>query len=163
MIRRILLLATVLFALSAGPALAQYTPGQPGFIIDPTEVYPGDGISISGQGCPPATTVVFTVNGQVVGELPTSNDEDGTFTGTIIVPADLPPGTYTLVATCGEIVMSNSFTVLSSDSGTLPVTGNDPFPLVRWSLLLIAVGGLVLLAVRGSRSTARGPTPTRSG
>lgn len=154
MIRRILLLATLLVAFTAGPALAQYVPGQPGFIIDPTEGYPGDSISVSGQGCPPASTVIFTIDGQVIGELIASNDPDGTFTGTLIAP-DLPPGTYTIVATCGQIVMSNSFTMLAIETGSLPITGSDPFQIARWGLLLVAAGGLLLIGVRGTRSSSR--------
>jgi LPXTG-motif cell wall-anchored protein len=138
--------------LLVAPAGAQYPPGQPGFIITPSSTTAGSTVSIAGQGCPPGSTVVFTIDGTQIGAIPVSMDPDGTFSGTVVIPSNLAPGNYVVVGTCGNVVMSNSLTILSSE---LPRTGSDrSLPLAKSGLVLIAVGGLFVLAVRNRRGRA---------
>ncbi|MCX7620335.1 MAG: LPXTG cell wall anchor domain-containing protein [Acidimicrobiales bacterium] len=148
-------LGVALLAVCVGlgaPAGAQYPPGQPGFIITPSSTTAGSPVTIAGQGCPPGSTVVFTIDGNQIGSLPVSMDSDGTFSGTIVIPANLAPGDYVVVGTCGNVVMSNTLTILSTE---LPRTGSDrSLPLAKSGLVLIAIGGLLVLAVRGRRSRA---------
>lgn len=158
MIRRVLAIAAMLLVVSATAANAQYIPDQPGFIITPPTTTPGGAISFSGQGCPPNSTVTFTLNGQVIGQGQAAAD------GTFFIPGQAPniaPGQYTVIATCGDVTMSNILTIVSGSStiipgtsGTLPQTGSNSLVIARVALALLAVGGLIVLGTRRRRATA---------
>jgi LPXTG-motif cell wall-anchored protein len=163
-IRRLMALTAVLVAVGTpiAPAFAQYVPGEPGFIIDHTTIPVGGTFGITGQGCPPGSTVVFSLNGTTIGTAQASNDSAGTFSTSITLPSSFGPGTYTVIGRCGDIVMQNQITVTSgaaasgagrtaSTSGALPSTGADSLPYVRAGLVLVALGGLLVLATRRRR------------
>lgn len=128
--------------------------GCPGFIVTPPEVSEGGIISISGQGCAPFQEVIFSINGQVIGQ--TTTNEVGVFTAQLQLPANLGPGTYTIIGTCGTTTMSSSLTIraattttarVTTGGGSLPQTGSDTtVMLVRGALVLLCLGGLVLVA-----------------
>jgi hypothetical protein len=96
--------ATLLFALLAAPASAQYAT------VDPDVVEPGGEVLFTGTGCGPNTNVDITVTylvsyvGAPVPELlvETSilSDAEGSFSYTYPVPADALPGEYEIVARC---------------------------------------------------------------
>lgn len=163
-IRRLLAMAALLVVVGAPvapAAFAQYVPGQPGFIIDPTTIPVGGTFGITGQGCPPGSQVVFSINGTTIGTAQASNDSTGSFATSITLPTSFGPGTYTVVGRCGDVVMQNQLTVTgaaasgarASTSGTLPSTGIDALPFVRGALVLVALGGLLVLA--GTRKRQR--------
>lgn len=162
MIRKALVLAAVLLGalLFAPSALAQYQPNQPGLILNPSTTTPGGDVTAVGFGCARRVTVTITIGGEIVGTTITGDDPKGSFS----VPFKAPttPGEYTVTAQCGTTIMSSVLTVIAAPttttsivSGTvLPITGSDStVPLIRIGLLLIAVGGLLLLAVRRYRET----------
>lgn len=162
MIRRVLAIAAMLLVVSATAAHAQYIPDVPGFIITPSTTTAGSRVSFDGQGCPPSSTVTFTLNGQVIGQGQAAGD--GTFTIPGTVPSTLADGQYTVVATCGSVTMSNILTIVSGSSsvipgtpgtsGTLPQTGSNSLVIARVALALLAVGGLIVLGTRRRRATA---------
>jgi LPXTG-motif cell wall-anchored protein len=151
----------------AAPASAQYVPGQPGIIIDPSEMPDTGGTAdIKGFGCEAASKVdgYIVVDGQEIflGTTTAEDSEDGSFT----IPVTIPPnvaGEYTILAKCGPLTLSTLLTLTPSPvpgvapaggtSGTLPVTGSDSIMLVRAAALLIAVGGLAALVVRKRRTS----------
>lgn len=172
MFKRILLLAAVFLAVAAAPVAAQddgYGPDE-SFVVDDTTVRPGDVVGVSGTGCPPGSTVTFTIDGEVVGTA--TADDDGAFDGDVTIP-DLAPGTYQLVATCGDLVQSVTIEVLGAgaadgddDDGDAGVTpGDDQGPggdlartgsdyvgiLVPLGAGLLTLGGLILLSTRKRR------------
>ena len=93
-------------------------------------------------------------NGQVIGQ--TTTNEVGVFTAQLQLPANLGPGTYTIIGTCGTTTMSSSLTIraattttarVTTGGGSLPQTGSDTtVTLVRGALVLLCLGGLVLVA-----------------
>lgn len=153
MVKRVLGVAALLVLFSAPAAWAQYVPGQPGFILTPSTVTVGGQVQAVGQGCPKGSQVVFTINGQVIGSTTASNDTDGSFSTTLTLPTTITPGTYTVQAQCGDVIMGQSLTVTGASSTTtggtnLPSTGSNAATLARWALVLLAVGGLFLLAAK---------------
>ncbi len=160
MIRKALVvLAVVLGAMALAPAaLAQYQPGTPGLVLTPSTTTPGQPVTAIGFGCPKGSTVVISIDGQPVGQTTAKSDERGSFETTFPAPAN--PGTYTVTATCGSTIVSSILTVIATPTTPttvittveLPITGSDSTMfLVRAGLLLIAVGGLTVLAVRRRR------------
>jgi LPXTG-motif cell wall-anchored protein len=155
----------MLLVASTTAAHAQYIPDQPGFIITPSTTTAGSQVSFAGQGCPQGSTVTFTLNGQVLASGPVN--PDGTFNVPGTVPAGLADGQYTVIATCGDVTMSNILTIVSGSSsvipgtpgtagtsGTLPQTGSNSLVIARVALALLAVGGLIVLGTRRRRATA---------
>ena len=74
--------------------------------------------------------------------------------------AGLEAGAHTLVATGGGVTLSSTFTVVEPEAepvnaAALPRTGSSStIPLTNVALVLLAVGGLVVLSVRRSRTRA---------
>lgn len=161
MIRKALvLLAVLLVAGSFAPAAhAQYQPGQPGLVLTPSTTTPGTIVTAIGFGCPRRVQVTLTINGETVATTTSQNDDRGSFQATF--PAPQTPGQYTVTATCGNTIVSSVLTVIAAPTTTaasiqtsvaLPITGSDStMGLVRVGLMLVAVGGLVVLAVRRRR------------
>ncbi|HEX2576239.1 MAG TPA: LPXTG cell wall anchor domain-containing protein [Aquihabitans sp.] len=132
MLRKVLIGAVFLVATFAAPAAAQYVD----VVVTPGEVAPGGTVTVSGQGCPPGSTVTVTlVPGDVSGAIPsplpagsievgtTTADGDGNFTLEFTVPADAEPGTYTVVTSCDGIVRGETIVVAATDAvppGTTP-------------------------------------------
>lgn len=103
-----------------GAAMAGFTPSSPGQIVlfsDPT---------LLGQ---------FTT------------DASGVFAGDVALPADLAPGRHTLVITVGGVSQSLEVVVAAGDvvPGRLPATGQDPWRVLGWVLVLLATGVLLLI------------------
>lgn len=147
-------LIAVLVALfvAATPAAAQYG-GNQGFLIEPPQVFPGDTVSFLGTGCPPGSTVTFTIPslGIELGSTTADNTSEGNFfLGDVVIPESVPPGSHDVVATCGDTTLVASLTVLqpptTTSGGGLAVTGSSTtIPMTKIAVGLIAVGGLVLL------------------
>ena len=107
----LLLMATIgLLAVAlVQPAAAQYTPGQPGFVIDPPVVPPGTPVNVIGSGCPRGSEVLVIIEGQVVGQGIAADDESGSFTIGITAPQQ--SGDYVVTVECGSTVMTQILTV----------------------------------------------------
>lgn len=158
-------LATTLVLFAAAPAQAQDYPGGPTLTVDRPSVVCGDTVVITGKDFLPDTEVTLTVGGQVIGTVMT--DGEGNFSFPWTVPCSLS-GSVTITASDGVNTLSVSITVgapgpspttapgpTPSGTGTLPRTGSDSDLLVRGGLLLVAVGGLLVLATRKrDRATA---------
>lgn len=149
-------LATTLVLLTAAPAQAQDYPGGPTLTVDRPSVVCGDTVVITGKDFLPNSEVTLTVGGQVIGTVMT--DDQGNFSFPWTVPCSLS-GSVTVTAEDGVNTLSVSITVgapgpaptaapTPGTSGTLPRTGSDSDLLVRGGLLLVAVGGLLVLATR---------------
>lgn len=156
MIRKTLIGALMLVALLASPAAAQYGS----FTVNPGTTEPGGTASFSGNGCQPGETVTVTFLGSTVATV-VANAE-GEYTGSFPVPASTAPGTYTVTATCGSVVHSDTLTVVSSGgaitgtgtgTGTLPRTGSNVNVMGMVGAGLLTAGGLLLLATRKRRAT----------
>ena len=156
MIRKALVLALLLVGVVAfAPrAEAQYQPGQPGIILSPSTVTSGGSFSVAGFGCVKAAPVEILIDGTVVGTGTASNDDKGSFS--IPVTAPTTPGQYSVVARCLTTEVSSILSVVAAPTttvlvATLPITGGESGGLVKVGLLLVAVGGLLVLAVRRTR------------
>ncbi|MCU0268931.1 MAG: LPXTG cell wall anchor domain-containing protein [Acidimicrobiales bacterium] len=159
MIKRLLVLAAIVlsFLVPAAAANAQYIEGQPGCALNPTSITPGGTVTASCFGCPRGSTAELSIAGTVLGSATAASDGFGSFSITFRAPA--VAGNYDVVVSCGSTVLSNVLTVVAGQQavtttgGALPVTGSDSGNLVRIGMVLVAVGGLVLLATR-RRATA---------
>ena len=156
MIRKALVLALLLVGVVAfAPrAEAQYQPGQPGIILTPSTVTSGGVVTAAGFGCVKAAPVEILIDGTVVGTGTASNDDKGSFS--IPVTAPTTPGQYSVVARCLTTEVSSILSVVAAPTttvlvATLPITGGESGGLVKVGFLLVAVGGLLVLAVRRRR------------
>lgn len=156
MIRKALVSALLLVGVIAfAPhAEAQYQPGQPGIILTPSTVTAGALATAAGFGCAKASTVEVRIDGTVVGTGKASNDVSGSFS--IPFTAPTTPGQYAVVASCLTTEVSSILSVVALPTTTvivasLPITGGESGGLVKVALLLVAVGGLLVLAVRRRR------------
>jgi LPXTG-motif cell wall-anchored protein len=149
---------TFAFVLPTVPASAQYIPGQPGCIAEPSEIQAN--VSTSGTlqcvNCLPGVQAeaFIVVDGENVsiGSATVSNDKDGPVSIPVVYPA-LPAGDYLILVNCG-IQLSNVLTVVGTQgevTGALPVTGSNSSLLVQIALMLIVIGGLLALAARKRR------------
>ena len=82
--------------------------------------------------------------------------DDGKGSFSIVFNAPVEPGTYTVTARCGDTLVSSILTVIAAPvtptEPPLPITGSDStLSLTRLGLLLVAAGGLLVLAVRKRR------------
>lgn len=165
LIRKILVLmaVTLVFGAIAAPtAHAQYVPGQPGFIIDPSELPDTGGqATITGFGCPPDEVVnayLLGPDGEVlIGSGVSSDDPDGSFQFAVTVPPTAA-GEYPVLVRCGAVTLSNTLRITSTagpaaqpTTGALPRTGGDAVPWLRIGFVLVAVGGLLALSARRRR------------
>jgi LPXTG-motif cell wall-anchored protein len=154
------LAATAMLATSAG---AQYVPGTPGIVVDPSCSAVGGNITVLGSGAPANATITITVQGITLGTVTASGD--GNFqTGALPLPSSLTSGQYTVHATSGTVydttttldVATGPCAVaaanVSQGSGTLPVTGTNSGEWVKAGLSLVAIGGLLVLATRRRRA-----------
>jgi len=170
-IRRMLVLSAMVFAALAATAMmatsagAQYVPGQPGIIVDPSCSAVGGTISVEGSGVPDSATVTIQVNGVTLGTTTSNNEGDFLITG-LSLPSSFPSGQYTLHAISGSVdltatldiavgpcaVAGNNVTATTAATGALPVTGTNSGDWVKAGLSLVAIGGLLVLATRRRRS-----------
>ncbi|MCU1372662.1 MAG: cell wall anchor protein [Ilumatobacteraceae bacterium] len=172
MFRRMLIGATLLIALAAAPAAAQYP-----FNVSPGTVVAGGSVTVSGKGCSPNAPVTITMVegaaqkavGDVIFETTITSDENGEFTFTFTVPVGTPVGTYEVKAECNDGVVFSAFidVVDSTTATTTPGTGStgSSGPIVRTGsdlnglglagAGLITVGGIILIATRSRRHQAQ--------
>ncbi|MBW3589284.1 MAG: hypothetical protein KY429_07685 [Actinobacteria bacterium] len=172
--KRALLLTIVLVFLFLLPtaAVAQYPPTVGDLVIDKTVVEPGESVRVSGGGFCPGTQVTVTLvpTGSTTGApraLGTfTTDASGNFAGSVIIPTDTPPGTYTLQATgqssdcVATRVLSANLTVRAAQAavargprGFGAVTGIEALPWVVGGLAVIGLGtGMVVISRRRSRA-----------
>jgi len=155
-IRRAVVVLTMILGVLVVPSVAgaQYQPGQPGLVLIPSTVIVGGQVTATGFGCRPGQTVVLTIDGTTVATTIARSDSTGSFEATFTAPNT--PGTYTVVATCGLTIVSSILTVIAPTTtiaSTLPQTGSGDgtLALLRYGLVLVVAGGLVVLAVRRRR------------
>ena len=170
MIRRMLVLGAMVFAALAATAMlatsagAQYVPGQPGIVVDPSCSAVGGTITVLGSGAPANATVTITVGTNTLGTV-TANPDGDFQTASLALPTSLTSGQYILHATSGTVydVTTNldvaigpcavaATNVTQAQSGTLPVTGTNSGEWVKAGLTLVAIGGLLVLATRRRRA-----------
>lgn len=121
--------ASLTFGSVAG---AQYPPAVCTVTVSPTSAAPGDTVTLSGsltdnaapKGPIANQEIVFTVDGLPLGSAVT--DADGNFSTEVTIPADLAPGTYTIVADCGEgpdgEILGNTDIRVTGSTPTTPTT-----------------------------------------
>ncbi|MEJ7764970.1 MAG: Ig-like domain-containing protein [Acidimicrobiales bacterium] len=158
------------------PGGPQYPVGTCTLEVSPSEVQPGDEITVSGSGFMPGSTVTVTLSdGTVLGTAVV--DENGNFTGVFRIPAGTEAGVFEVFATgvdpAGEpFVLSGTLTVSDATpapgggtpppggradppGGRLPRTGTDSLAIVGAGLALAATGlGLTLAARRRKLAVA---------
>ena len=153
MLRKVLIGALMLTALFAAPAAAQYQD----FAITPGTVTVGGNASFQGSGCAAGSTVVISVNngGSLDVMASVTADASGDFSGSFV--ADFAPGSYTVTATCGDLVrtaplMVRAVSVTTPETGTggssLPRTGSNTNTMALVGAGLLLVGGGAILATR---------------
>ncbi|GIU83671.1 MAG: hypothetical protein KatS3mg008_0446 [Acidimicrobiales bacterium] len=124
--------------------------------ISPTDVSPGDTVTIEGSGFPPGVVVPVRMNDDVIGRF--STDDAGSFTTEFVIPLGTPTGPVTFSADCGgEILASTTIRVgvaipvggTPPPGGELPATGSDTTGvLTRVGLALVAVGAIIAAFTR---------------
>lgn len=183
MIRKMLLAAFALVALTAAPAAAQYD-----FTVTPTVVSAGGTVNVTGKGCAAGSPVTVTVTQRSTGEVVLTTtgtaDGDGEFSIDIVLDDSFPPGLYDVEARCAlpdcttdasqrlqgvvegcELVFAATVEIAAPgpgpttpgdgvDDGDIVRTGSDLNGLGMLGAGLLAAGGLVLVATKGRRRTA---------
>lgn len=143
---------------------AQSEPAD-GLSVTPATVRPGDRLTVSGTGCPTGGTVSILpgAGASDAPELATiPARDDGSFNGTVSLPAGTEAGSHTITAVCaGQPVGSARFRVVERQ---LALTGGAP-ALLTVSRSAVAPGGSVRVFGRpctGGKITAlldRKPVP----
>jgi len=131
--------------------------------VSPLTASAGQTVTITGKGFNAGAEVTFTIDTTPPVVLGTATaDSSGVATLAWVVPADMATGTHTISAAgdgcsdpakvSGEVTLVLADTQTNTSAGTLPRTGGDYTNLLRLGILLVAAGGLVVLATR-KRST----------
>jgi LPXTG-motif cell wall-anchored protein len=118
-----------------------------------TNVAPGAPVTVDCSGFPPGSTVILSLDGEVLGEVLVA--PDGSLTTEFPAPAEC--GTYTLTATDGVTTQTTTIVVAcaAATTGALPYTGNDStLPLAQIGAGLLAAGAIVALTVRKRQHAA---------
>jgi LPXTG-motif cell wall-anchored protein len=160
--RLVAVLALALFAVLAPStaAFAQYS-NVPTLTINTPTTTPCSQVVIKGTGFLPNHEVTITADGVVVGTV--MSDANGDFTFTYTVPCNAVDGEIEFKANDGTNVLTVKVNVVVSGTsatpaptGTLPKTGSSNTQnLLRIGVLLIAVGGMVVIATRRRSSRSR--------
>lgn len=153
MIRRMLILGAMALALFVPAAHAQYIPGQPGASVSDSTVSSGDTVTVTVTcDVPAGTDVTVFVDGTAAGSGQT--DADGTVTVDVTITG-APGSTHQITNSCNSAVLTvtvvgaTSTTAPSPSAGALPRTGTDSsLPLAKIAIVLIAAGGLLIVAAR---------------
>lgn len=155
-----LVLGLLASILTVSAAWAQYEDDAT-IVMSDRVVSAGDSTTVSGDNCPPNSTVTFHMvaqNGttQQVGS--TTADSTGHYSSSVTIPTTTAPGRYTLEARCGTEVAGTQFTVAAEQARAVGTgtarTGTDAVPLAGAGVALVGAGaGLVALARR--RRSAR--------
>jgi LPXTG-motif cell wall-anchored protein len=118
----------------------------------------GSPVTLTGTGFKPNAPVTLTQEGGgTIGTATT--DANGTFSFVWTIAEPCTAGTVVIQASDGTTVLSVSITiggttVQTTGTTTLPRTGSDNGNLLRAGILLVAAGGLLVLATR-KRAGAR--------
>ena len=157
-----LALIALLVPSTAAFAQAQTTPTNPAvatLTVNKTTTEPCKQIVIQGRDFLPNHEVIITANGVVIGTV--MSNASGNFTFPYKVPCSAVAGTIEFKASDGTNVLTVDVEVLSATAtqdptGTLPQTGsNTTETLIRIGVLLIAAGGMVIIATRRRSSRSR--------
>jgi hypothetical protein len=120
------------------PAPLPPAPPPPrGLRLDPPFVLPGGSTVVSGEGCPPGTTVTFLVDGVPAGTI--AAGRDGRFTGEVPIPVGLEVGRHTVSATCsggGSASLPLDLVVTTSTAGIAGATAITGSMMVAFFVLL---------------------------
>ena len=96
--------ALLLLGLTLLPALSVLAHGEAVMTVSPAVVAPGDTINVEGGGVEAGEEFTISLQGvgfeAILGTVTVGDDED--FHQEFPIPADVPPGTYQVVATSGE-------------------------------------------------------------
>jgi hypothetical protein len=152
-----LLIALLAVALPAAGAGAQSYPDTPTLTVDQPVVPPCTTVILTGTGFLPDTLVTITVDGTVIGTVMT--DENGNYTFPYTVScSEVDGAVLTFTGDDGTNILSVNVTieagaVTTTTAGTLPRTGSSDTTtlLIRLSVVLVAVGGILVLATSRRR------------
>jgi hypothetical protein len=159
-------LGLLLGPLAAPASAQQYPPEDTVCGVSDTSLGPGDQVTVSGSGFLAGSTVTFTLQPGDIALGSTTVGADGTFGPIVLtVPADLAPGTYTLVCSGldvegNPITRSNPIQVVGVVAGGPAFTGNTlnvPLWMALIAALLVSGVLLVVLGGRRRRSVRAGP------
>ena len=131
--------------------------GTCSIVAAPLSVQPGHSLNLVGKGFNDGAVVTFTVDSNLVLGTSVAN-AGGVAHFQWDVPADFASGTHTITASgdgctdpaevSAEVTVVLAATQTNDTTGTLPPTGGDYTNLLRIGILLVAAGGLVVLATR---------------
>jgi hypothetical protein len=137
-------------------ALAQpYGGAGGGLILSATTLTAGQAFTASGGGYAPNSPVTITFTSDPVVLANVTTNAAGSFTANLTVPTNATPGTHTVSASgrapdnSARILTATVTIVATNRAKPLVRTGaSNVGPLVVWGVLLIAVGFVVVVAVR---------------
>ena len=176
MLRRILVIAAATAAVlvvGAAPVGAQqYPPPNNSVTVDDVTPHPCQSVTVTAGTFTAGSTVEFTLASTPTSLGSATANDSGIATVTAAIPEGTKPGDHTITATgtgaAGPLSQSITVDVVGSCAGEattpttagagapLPKTGsNSTMPLARAAALLLAVGGVLLLATRRRRTGAR--------
>jgi LPXTG-motif cell wall-anchored protein len=144
-------------ALGAGASSALTYPANATLTVNNPTPKCGETVNVVGTGFLPNTEVTITISGVVVGTAMT--DDKGNFTFPYTVPTPCIDGKQLIRATDGTNTLLVNITVLSTTqtraTGSLPRTGSSgtTMHLVQAGILMVAAGGILLIATRKRRPT----------
>ncbi|HVX18454.1 MAG TPA: hypothetical protein VHA73_10530 [Acidimicrobiales bacterium] len=163
MIKRVLIVAAALVAFTAAPAFAQTPPTGPGYGPPPgapsltcsaSVASTGVTITCTGSGFGHSLTITIDFHSQAVTVGTVTSDATGAFTAPVTVP-NVAPGAHTITATDSAgntasfaITVPASATGSTSTGGGLAFTGAEIGMMTGGAALLLALGGLIILASR---------------
>jgi len=145
-----IILGAMALMVFAPAAHAQYNPGDPGASVSDSTVSSGDTVTVTADGCEVGSTVTFFLDGNSLGS--GVADADGTAAADVVITGS--PGTYTISNSCNDLTIEVTIAGAAT-AGALPRTGSDSsLPLAQVAIVLIAAGGLLIIAARKRSVTA---------
>lgn len=149
MIRRMFILGAMALMVFAPAAHAQYT-GDPGASVSDSTVSSGDTVTVTAEGCEVGSTVTFFLDGNSIGS--GVADADGVAAADVVITGS--PGSHTISNSCNDLTIAITIAG-GGTAGALPRTGSDSsLPLAKIAIVLIAAGGLLIIAARKRSVTA---------
>jgi hypothetical protein len=151
---KVLAVVALALVLATGVALAH---GLPKLTLDSNKVAPGGQITLSGDALgEDGQTVTLSLQGNGINiKLGTAKLSDDTFDdASFTIPANVPAGTYKVVAVNGQITASVALTVTGTGAAAAPQAAADPASLPKAGEPLGAV--LLLAALLGGTGVAGG-------
>ncbi len=153
-----LLIAVLALALPAGAAFAQSYPSTPTLTVDQPVVPPCTTVVLTGTGFLPNTVVTISVDGKVIGTVTTDDQGNYTFPYTISC-SEVDGAVLTFTGNDGTTILSVSVRIeaaavtTTTATGSLPKTGasDTTMLLIRVSVVLVAIGGILVLATSRRR------------